>query len=109
MIPRKEQIHRVEEAFKAVYQKEAETLVGPAWENSVMRAIRRIGVPLPRKYFDLEGLGYLIWRFTAASCLFALVLMVYAIISEQGTSTEVTRVFFEDPLGFDIVHSLGII
>lgn len=109
MKSRKQQISRVEEAFKTAYQKKAEVPFGPAWQDHVMRAIRRSGVPLPKKYFDFEGFGHLVWRFTAATCFFALVLMVYAIISEQGTASEVTRLFFEDPLGVDMVHSLGII
>jgi len=109
MKSRKQQIRRVEEAFKAAYQKKAEVPFGPAWENHVMRAVRRIPVSLPRKYFDFEGFGHLVWRFTAATCFFALVLMAYAMLSEQGTASEVTRLFFEDPLGVDIVHSLGII
>ncbi len=109
MKSRKQQIRRVEEAFKAAYRKKAEIPLGPAWENHVMRAVRGLSVPSPKKYFDFEGFGHLVWRFTAATCFFALVLMVYAIISEQGTASEVTRLFFEDPLGVDMVHSLGII
>jgi len=109
MKSRKQQISRVEEAFKTAYRKKVGIPFGPAWENHVMRAVRRSRLPLPKKYFDFEGLGRLVWRFTAATCFFALVLMVYAIISEQGTASEVTRLFFEDPLGVDMVHSLGMI
>jgi hypothetical protein len=109
MKSRKQQISRVEEAFKTGYQKKTEIPVGSMWESNVMRAVLRSGVPLPKKYFDYEGFGHLVWRFTAATCFFALVLIVYAIISEQGAASEVARSFFEDPLGVDMVHSLGII
>ena len=109
MKSRKEQTRRVEEAFKIAYQRRVEIPFGPAWENNVMRAVRRVAVPSPKKYFDFEGLGHLVWRFTAATCFFALVLMVYAMISEQGAASEVARLFFEDPLGIDMVHSLAII
>jgi hypothetical protein len=109
MTLRKEQLRKVEEAFKEVYRKRLEVPAGTAWEEKVMRAVRRIGAPPSRPYWDFEGAGHLVWRVTAATCLFALLLMVYATISDLGTASEATRMFFEDPLGVDLVHSLGIV
>jgi len=50
-----------------------------------------------------------VWRFTAATCLLALALTVYAITSDLSTASEVTKLFFEDPLAVDMVNFLGMI
>jgi hypothetical protein len=109
MKSRKEQLRKLEEAFKAVYRNEAKIHVSPAWENNVMRAIRMIGLQPVRNSFDFEWVGHLVWRFTAVTCLFALALTLYVMLSDLGTASEVTRLFFDDPLGVDMVHSFGII
>jgi hypothetical protein len=106
---RKEEIRKIEETFKEVYRKAQDVPVGAAWEGNVMRAIRRIGALPSRESDDFEGFGHLVWRLTAAAGFFALLLMVYAVISETGTASEITRLFFEDPLAVDLVHSLGIV
>jgi len=109
MNPYKEPIRKVEEALKAVHGREEGINAGAAWVNNVMREIRRTGVQPSSKYSDLEGYGQLVWRFTAATCLLALALTVYAMTSDLSTASEVTRLFFDDPLAVDMVHSLGVI
>jgi hypothetical protein len=105
----KEEIHKLEEAFQEVYRKEQDVPIGTAWEGNVMRAIRRVDVDRSRRSSDLEGFGPLVWRLTAAASLLALLLTVYAVTSEPGAASEITRLFFEDPLAVDLVHSLGIV
>jgi hypothetical protein len=105
----KESIRKVEEAFKAVHGREKEAKAGAAWVNDVMREIRRIGVQLSLRHSDPEGYGRLVWRFSAATCLLALALTVYAMTSDLSTASEVTRLFLDDPLAVDMVHFLGIV
>jgi hypothetical protein len=109
MTLRKEEIRKVEEAFKGVYRRERALPAASAWEDQVMCAIRRNGAHSPSQDGDFERFGHLVWRLSTATCLFALLLMVYAVISEQGTASEATKWFFEDPLGVDLMHSLGIV
>ena len=109
MMLHKEEVRKIHETFKEVYRKEREVPIGAAWEEHVMRTIRRTGVPSSEQYFDFERFGHLVWRLTAATCLIALLLMAYATISDLGAASEATRWFFEDPLGADLVHSLGIV
>ncbi len=109
MNARKEAIRRIEEAFKAVYGREEEISASAAWASNVMREIRRIGMQPTYQHSDLEGYGQLVWRFSAVTCLLALALTIYAMTSDLSTASEVTKMFFEDPLTIDMVHSLGII
>ena len=109
MNPHKESIRKVEEALKAVHGREDGINAGAAWVNNVMREIRRTGVQPSSRHSDPEGYGQLVWRFTAATCLLALALTVYAITSDLSTASEVTKLFFEDPLAVDMVNFLGMI
>jgi hypothetical protein len=104
-----ESTRKIEEAFEAVHRNQAETHVSPAWEDDAMQAIRRLASQPSRYSFDLERTGQLVWRFTAATCLFALSLGLYAVLSDLGTASEITRSFFADPLGIDMLHTLGVI
>ncbi len=109
MILREEEIGRIEEAFKELYRKDKKVAVSAAWDDRVMRAVRRIGVDPSRRSGDLDGFGPLVWRLTAATSLLALLLVVYSVTSEPGAASEVTRLFFEDPLGMELAHALGIV
>ena len=106
MKPDKEQINKIEEAFQAVYGKETVVSVSHAWEDQVMRAVRRARPQPARKPFDADALGHLVWRFATATCLVLLVLMAYAMAGDPGGTSEIARLFFEDPLVIDVVHSL---
>ena len=106
MKPGKEQISKIEEAFQAVYGKETFVSVSPAWEDEVMRAVRRAPRQPARKPYDADALGHLVWRFAMASCLVLLVLMTYAVAGDPGGTSEIARLFFEDPLVIDVVHTL---
>ena len=106
MKPRTDQIDKIEAAFKAVHGKEMAVSVSPAWEEKVMRAVRtQDGQPVG-KLFDLEVLGHLVWRFAAATCLVALLLTAYTMAGDPGATSDVARLFFEDPLIIDVLHSL---
>jgi len=109
MNPHEEPIRKIEEALKAVHHREEEVNAGPAWVNNVMREIRRIGIQPSYKYSDPESYGQLVWRFSAVTCLLALALTVYAMSNDLSTASEVTRLFFEDPLAIDMVHFLGVV
>ena len=106
MKPGKEQISKIEEAFQAVYGKETSVSVSPAWEDKVMRAVRRASPQPTRKPYDADALGHLVWRFAMATCLVLLVLMAYTVAGDPGGTSEIARLFFEDPLVIDVVHSL---
>jgi len=106
MKPRTEQIGKIEEAFKAAYRSEEAIPVSPAWENKVMEGVRRSAKVPPMKYFDPEAFRHLVWRFAAATCLFVLALTVYAMSSDFGSASDVTKVFFENPLAIDVIHTL---
>jgi hypothetical protein len=109
MNPDKEPIHRIEEALKAVHRRKVEIKADAAWVSSVVREIRRIGIQPIYKFPDPESYGQLLWRFTAVTCLLALALTVYAVNSDLNTASEVTRLFFEDPLAVEMVQSLGVV
>ena len=106
MKPRIEQIHKVEEALKAVYRSEEAIPDSPAWESKVMQAVRRSAKVAPMKYFDPEAFRHLVWRFAVVTCLVVLALTVYTVSSDFGSASEVTKVFFEDPLTIDVMHTL---
>ncbi len=106
MKPRKDQIDKIEEAFKAVHGKEANISVSPAWEAKVMRAVRTQNGQSAGKLFDSEMLAHLVWRFALATCLVALLLTAYTVAVDPGASADVAMLFFEDPLAIDVVHSL---
>jgi hypothetical protein len=106
MKPRTDQIDKIEAAFRAAHGQEIAVSVSPAWEEKVMRAVRRLNVQPAGGILDLEALGHLVWRFAAATCLVALILMAYTMAGDPGGTSEVARLFFEDPLVIDVVHSL---
>jgi hypothetical protein len=106
MKPRADQIDKLEAAFKAAHGKEVSISVGPAWEEKVMRAVRRLDVQPAGGLLDPEALGHLVWRFAAATCVVALILMAYTMAGDLGGTSEVARLFFEDPLIIDVVHYL---
>jgi hypothetical protein len=105
----KEEVRKIEDAFKEVYRKERSLTAADAWQDGVMRAVRRSGMNSPGRAGDLERFGGLVWRLSTAATLFALLLMVFALISDQGAASMVTQWFFADPLGVDLMHSLGIV
>jgi hypothetical protein len=109
MNPHKEPIRKVEEALKAVHGRGEEINAGAEWVHNVMREIRKIGMQPPYNYSFPESYGQLVWRFTAATCLLALALTVYAMSNDLSTASEVTKLFFEDPLVVDMVHFLGVV
>ena len=106
MKPRKDQIDKIEEAFKAVHGNETNVSFSPAWEAKVMRAVRTQNGQPAGKLFDSEMLGHLVWRFAVATCLVALLLTAYTVAVDPGASADVAKLFFEDPLAMDLVNSL---
>lgn len=106
MKPGKERINKIEEAFQAVHKKESIISVSHGWEDKVMRAVRKTFPQPVRKPFDADALGRLVWRFAAATCLVLVVLMAYAMAGDPGGTSEMARLFFEDPLVIDVVHTL---
>lgn len=106
MKPRKDQIDQIEEAFKAVYGRDTAVSVSPAWQAKVMRAVRAQAGQAAGRLFDAEMFGRLVWRFAAATCLVALLLTAYTVAVDPGASADVARLFFEDPLAIELVHSL---
>jgi hypothetical protein len=104
----KEPIRKIEEALKAVHRSVEDFQVSAAWNEKVMRTVRGIAAQPAGSLFDPAGYGRLVWRFSAATCLIALALMVYAMTSDLSSASTVTTLFFEDPIGVDLVHSLGI-
>lgn len=105
----KEEIRKIEDAFKGVYGKERSLVAADAWQNGVMRAVRRSGMNSPGRDQDLERFGGLVWRLSTAATLLALLLTGFALISDQGAASQITQWFFADPLGVDLMHSLGIV
>lgn len=107
MKPRKEQISKIEEIFRAAYCREAAVSVDYAWEDKVMRAVRRAPPQPGRKPFETDdALHHLVWRFATATCLVLLVLTAYVVAGDPGGTSEIARLFFEDPLVIDVVHTL---
>lgn len=106
MKPGKDQIDKMEEVFKAVHGKERNVTVTPAWEAKVMRAVRTQAGQPAGKLFDAEMLGHLVWRFAMATCLVALLFTAYTMAVDPGASADVAKLFFEDPLAFDLVNTL---
>jgi hypothetical protein len=100
---------RIEEAFEEVHRNRAEFHISPDWEEEAMRAIRRLGRQPSRDSLGREWVGLLVWRWTAASALVALTLMLYVMLIDLSPLSEVTGLFFSDPLGMDMVRSFGII
>lgn len=101
-------IRKIEEALKAVHRSGEDFQVSLSWNERVMWAVRSMAVQPAVSRFDPAGYGRLVWRFSAATCLIALALAAYAVTSDLSTASSVTTLFFEDPIGVDLVHSLGI-
>ncbi len=106
MRPEKDQIDRIEEAFKAVHGRKAAISASPGWEARVMRAVRHQDGQLAGKSFDGDWLGHLVWRFALATCLVAIFFTAVAVAIEPGAGVDLARLFFEDPLAFDLVNTL---
>ena len=106
MKPRTDQIDKMEAAFRAAHGRETPVSVSSAWDEKVMRSVRRLRVQPTGGILDWEALGRVVWRFAAATCTIALILMAYVMAGDPGGTTEVARLFFEDPLIMDVMHSL---
>lgn len=105
MRPGKDQIDKIEEAFKAVHGRKVAISASPGWEARVMRAVRhQDGQPVGMS-FDGEWLGHLVWRFALATCLVAIFFTAVTVAVEPGAGADLARLFFEDPLAFDLVNA----
>lgn len=105
MRPKRDQIDKIEEAFKAVYGRKAAISASPGWEAKVMRAVRRHIERPAGESFDGEWLGHLVWRFALTTCLIAIFFTAVTVAIEPGAGVDLARLFFEDPLAFDLVNS----
>ncbi len=71
------------------------------WRGAAMREIRRAGA-VDAAADDRQRVGRFAWRFSAAACLIALILLAYVYTNGFFDYQELAMRFLEDPIDFII-------
>jgi uncharacterized membrane protein len=99
MIRRKNKLEKLEKALFETHRTGETLEVSKGWHESVMQDIRNPAI-LTEERDILTQLGGLAWRFSAAACLAALILLVFVLSTGFIDYQELALQFIEDPLSY---------
>ncbi len=94
--------------FRAAHFEKEKIPVPDGWQNDVMRRVRHLE-PLASGMAGILMFDRFVWRFAAAACVVVLLLSVYVFQAGFQPEYELTRMFMNDPVGFSLVESVGIL
>lgn len=100
----KAKIQRAEQLLKDAYRVQRELPMSSQWHDKVMAHVRRI-IIAPSVPDNVRSVA-IVWRFAAAACICALVLLFYSFNTGIGPEYEAVRIFLDDPVGLVIPQSL---
>ena len=90
-------VDRVERAMAAAHQKPVSADIGPAWQQDVMRDIRLANAARHENAFIF---GEYLLRWAAVASTAAVFFAVFALGTGWDPSSELVRVWTDDPAGF---------
>lgn len=99
MASRKNKIDELEKALFRAHRNREKIPTSETWRKAVMSDIRNLGA-LRKEYVSLDLFGVLAWRFSAAACFAALILLVYIFATGFIDYHELAMQFLEDPLSY---------
>ena len=99
---------KLQKVLAEAYMTKDRLKTGDGWQAETMREIRRLSLSMNRKDM-LADLNRFVWRFAATACFITLILSVYVIQTDFQTEYELARLFFDDPVGFDLIQSFDIL
>lgn len=96
---------RIMQALRSAYREPEDAPVPDAWRAAAMRRIRRIG-PLQT---EARFFNRFVWRFAGAACAVAACLMLYVAIGDFTAEAELAKIYLEDPVGFGLIQTFGVL
>lgn len=98
---------KLKKALTTAYHEKEKAEVGELWQKKVMSHIHG------QKPIDLIAENFLfldqfVWRFAAAACFVAVILSAYTLQADFSLEYEAAKLFLEDPVEYELLHSFGI-
>lgn len=97
----KEKLDELESRLFSAYRSGDKRAARTGWHESVMRDIRRMGAVEAPNGVQLQ-IGRFAWRFSAAACIVALLLLAYMFSNGFVDYRELAMRYIENPIDFMI-------
>jgi len=100
---------KVKQALRAAYHAKENngSEVGGQFEAQIMRRIRALG-PIHSKLDYLSLFEQFVWRLAPVTAVLIIILAAWAIQFDFASEFEITNLFMDDPIGFNLIKQLVI-
>ena len=100
---------KVKQALRAAYHAKENngSEVGGQFEAQIMRRIRAFG-PIHSKPDYISLFEQFVWRLAPVTAVLIIILAVWAIQFDFASEFEITNIFMDDPIGFNLIKQLVI-
>jgi len=100
---------KVKQALKAAYHAKENngSEVSGQFEAQVMRRIRALG-PIHSRPDYLSLFEQFVWRLAPVTAVLIIILAAWAMQFDFASEFEITNIFMDDPIGFNLIKQLVI-
>jgi hypothetical protein len=100
---------KVKKALKAAYHAKENngSEKGGQFEAQIMRRIRALG-PIYSRPDYLSLFEQFVWRLAPVTAVLIIILAAWAIQFDFASEFEITNIFMDDPIGFNLIQQLVI-